>query len=304
MPRKRPPKTGQVRQKSLLSRHFLEKQASLLHPPAALMLPATTGIAELLRLVSTHETRSALIEGEPGQIVGIVTERDLALKCMANPAIADAEACMTRGPQTTPSYASVARVLYNMAVGGFRHVPVLSKDPAPPRMLAVTSLVDHIYKDLVRPLWQQRGQGSTVENPLVAFLEQTVSVLGPGPAVLVPTGTTLRSAADIMRDKRIGSVLVGSAREIAGICTEHDLVKALAETPRAAADLHVDAWMTKDPRTILHSSTIGLAFALFSEGRYRHLPVMNDLEQVIGVVSVKSFVAALTRDILKELESR
>src|SRR5262245_10880950 len=150
MPRKRTANSDTPKARQLLSRHFLEKQVALLQPPAALVVAPGLGTDRLAAQVVEHISRCALV-GERGRIEGIVTERDLALKHLSRSESATAAACMTRDPQSVPPFASIARVLYNMAVGGFRHVPVLHKDGTPPGMLAVTGLVDFIYRDMVEP---------------------------------------------------------------------------------------------------------------------------------------------------------
>ena len=68
-------------------------------------------------------------DGTPGTpLIGIFSERDVLFRIVdrgRNPATLPLSEVMTTEPESLPEEASIAWVLNKMAVGGFRHVPVV-----------------------------------------------------------------------------------------------------------------------------------------------------------------------------------
>ncbi len=56
--------------------------------------------------------------------------------------------------------------------------------------------------------------------------------------------------------------------------------------------------MTADPVTVHPSQPIGVAVKLMEEGGYRHLPVVDEHGQAVGILSVKRIVHYLTEHFL------
>ncbi len=75
---------------------------------------------------------------------GIFTERDVLFRIVdqgQNPATVSLGEVMTRDPERLPAEASVAWVLNKMAIGGFRHVPVVDKKGRPVLLVSVRDVV-------------------------------------------------------------------------------------------------------------------------------------------------------------------
>lgn len=89
-------------------------------------------------------------------LVGIFTERDVLYRIIdrgRNPATLPLQEVMTRSPDTLLARASVAFVLNRMAVGGFRHVPVVDEQGHPVAIVSVRDvvefLVDHFPREVM-----------------------------------------------------------------------------------------------------------------------------------------------------------
>ncbi|HIE22298.1 MAG TPA: CBS domain-containing protein [Acidimicrobiia bacterium] len=127
--------------------------------------------------------------------------------------------------------------------------------------------------------------------------ERTVDIeeLASRNVVSVTPGTPVRKAVDLMRQERVGSVAVVVDGAMEGIFTERDLVAAVAEF----ADLDrepVSSWMTPDPDTLGPETSVAEAAEWMLATGYRHLPVVNELGQLRGMVSVKDVLWAITED--------
>jgi CBS domain-containing protein len=118
-------------------------------------------------------------------------------------------------------------------------------------------------------------------------LREPTHRLRPRPPLAVPIGAPLADAVRLMRENRVGCVLIVDGARLAGIVTERDLLMKLQ-----GADLHrpVDELMTRDPETLHPDDPIAYALNLMSDGGFRHVPLVDAQHRPVGVVSVKDVV--------------
>ncbi len=105
--------------------------------------------------------------------------------------------------------------------------------------------------------------------------------------VTVSPDATLRDAAKLMKEARIGSLLVVSETgRLLGIITERDIVRAIAEGADPDKALVKD-YMTLEPITARsEDSVVSVAHKMIHHG-IRHLPVVDEASKLIGVVSIR-----------------
>jgi len=88
-----------------------------------------------------------------------------------------------------------------------------------------------------------------------------------------------------MRDRRVGAVLVTEGdRCLVGIFTGRDAVHRVLAEGRSAADTTLVEVMTREPETMPPGKIAIEALRLMENGRYRHLPIVED-GKVVGIVS-------------------
>ena len=104
---------------------------------------------------------------------------------------------------------------------------------------------------------------------------------------------TLGEVAERMTAKNVGAVVVKDFGTLIGILTERDLLKAMAARVHSS-EARVRQWMTEDPITAGADMDVDEAAQLMLANGFRHLPVVADNGQVIGVVSLRRVVAATT----------
>jgi signal-transduction protein with cAMP-binding, CBS, and nucleotidyltransferase domain len=117
---------------------------------------------------------------------------------------------------------------------------------------------------------------------------ETVSRLNPTPAWHVRPTQTVADAVQLMRDKRVGCVLVCEGRRVVGIFTERDLLRRVLAAGLPLSTSVADC-MTPDPVTVQPRDPISVAIRWMQKGGYRHLPVVVD-GKPIGILSVKRVV--------------
>jgi len=117
---------------------------------------------------------------------------------------------------------------------------------------------------------------------------------------------TLKEAVDLLAAKGVGAVVVSdAAMSVLGILSERDVVRVIAQNGAAALDHQVSRYMTPKVVTVTRADTVDHLMQTMTQGRFRHLPVVED-GRLIGIVSigdvVKRHVDALDieRQALKE----
>jgi CBS domain-containing protein len=104
--------------------------------------------------------------------------------------------------------------------------------------------------------------------------------------VTASANVTILEAARLMKQHNIGALMVVDNEKLVGVFTERDgLFRVLAEGREAETTALGDV-MTRNPQTIGPNSGFTHALQMMHEGRYRHLPVVED-GRVIGIVSVR-----------------
>ena len=104
--------------------------------------------------------------------------------------------------------------------------------------------------------------------------------------VTVPAETSVRDALVLLAEKRIGTVVVSpDGVGVAGILSERDVVRELAHRGAQVLDERVDAIMTTEVQTCTSSETTRRLLERMTDGRFRHMPVMEG-DRLIGIVSL------------------
>jgi CBS domain-containing protein len=129
------------------------------------------------------------------------------------------------------------------------------------------------------------------------------SIIEDQKPVTASAGMTVAAAARLMRDHRIGALLVLQEGRLAGIFTERDaLFRVLAEG-RDPAATRIAEVMTANPRTIAPDRPFGHALHLMYEGGFRHVPVVDD-GRPLGVVSSRDALGPDLQQFIADLDQR
>jgi CBS domain-containing protein len=119
------------------------------------------------------------------------------------------------------------------------------------------------------------------------MLEQPIrSVLEPRKLVVASPQASVDEAARLMKEGRVGAVLVVDGKRLVGIFTERDaLFRVLAERRDPLATRLAEV-MTPDPITVSPAESFGYALLLMHDNGFRHVPVVEN-GKPIGVLSTR-----------------
>lgn len=112
---------------------------------------------------------------------------------------------------------------------------------------------------------------------------------------ITPTDSVL-DALRLMADKGIGALLVMEGSEIAGIVTERDYARKIALLGRTSGATLVRDVMTRDVLFVGPTQTTQECMAVMTENRLRHLPVVDEGGNLLGLISIGDLV----KDIISE----
>ncbi|AEH38416.1 CBS domain-containing protein [Halopiger xanaduensis] len=107
--------------------------------------------------------------------------------------------------------------------------------------------------------------------------------------------TLVEDAGQVMLENNIGSVVVvGEHNELEGILTSTDFVDIVAQS-HPKAETTVERYMTEDVVTASAQDSIRDAADTMIEHGFKHLPVVDEDEGVIGMVSTTDLASYLSR---------
>jgi len=101
---------------------------------------------------------------------------------------------------------------------------------------------------------------------------------------------TVEEAVALLAEKRIGAVVVAAADGgVAGIFSERDIVRGLSEHGTDLLHRPVSELMTHDVVTCTPAHTIDQVMESMSQGRFRHVPVVEN-GKLSGIISIGDIV--------------
>ena len=124
-----------------------------------------------------------------------------------------------------------------------------------------------------------------------------------GDIVSIEPTADLAAAAKLLSAHSIGAVLIrGAGGRLAGILSERDIVRAIAEQGAAALVSSVGQVMTRNVATCGEEDSIARIMERMTEGKFRHMPVLAKGEP-IGLVSIGDVVKQRVGEIEQESEA-
>lgn len=122
-------------------------------------------------------------------------------------------------------------------------------------------------------------------------LKQLLEEKGGLPVVVSPKDNVFH-ALQVMADNQVGAVLVMDSEQLVGIFSERDYARKVILAGKSSKDTRVEEIMTSKVAYATPAYSISECMSLMTERHFRHLPVLDDDGQVLGVVSIGDLVKA------------
>ena len=124
------------------------------------------------------------------------------------------------------------------------------------------------------------------------LVKQILQAKGNDKVITIKPGTLVKDAAGILAERRIGGLVVTETGEGAeGILSERDIVRSLAVRGVTCMTETVEEMMTHNPVCCSLQDSSDAVLARMTEGRFRHMPVV-DSGKLVGIVTIGDVVKA------------
>ena len=101
----------------------------------------------------------------------------------------------------------------------------------------------------------------------------------------IPSHVTMVAVARQLAQRKIGALIVQDEKgEIAGIVSERDLVRAIANRGADALDDPVTHHMTRAVATCAECDSVDAIMESMTHGRFRQVPVLDGETRLCGVI--------------------
>ena len=121
------------------------------------------------------------------------------------------------------------------------------------------------------------------------LIDQIIQRKG-GAIYSVTPDQSLASVAALLHARKVGAFIVTDVTgRVAGIVSERDIIRAIAQVGAEALDKPVSNFMTKDVISAQLGQSINTLLECMTDRRIRHLPVMEGA-RLVGIVSIGDLV--------------
>ena len=125
----------------------------------------------------------------------------------------------------------------------------------------------------------------TVAEILKEKGDQAVHSIGPDASVY--------EAVALMAQKNIGALLVMEGERIVGMLSERDYARKVVLLARSSKETRLREIMTSSVIYVHPAQSSEECMAVMTENRVRHLPVLDDDDRLVGLISIGDLVKGI-----------
>ena len=123
------------------------------------------------------------------------------------------------------------------------------------------------------------------------------------PSAEIGPDNTVLDAVAVMAKARVGAVAVVEMAELRGIFTERDLMLRVVQQKRDPGSTKIREVMTSPVSTAYDKTPAADAMTLMLERHLRHLPIVGNDGQLLGMLSIRDLLQDKVEDLKRELNS-
>ncbi|SFN70416.1 CBS domain-containing protein [Roseovarius lutimaris] len=132
------------------------------------------------------------------------------------------------------------------------------------------------------------------------LVQQILKSKGDEGVITITPETLVSEAAQILAERRIGGLVVSrDGEKVEGILSERDIVRSLAVRGVVCMTESVSDMMTRNPVCCARQDTSDVVLTRMTDGRFRHMPVVED-GKLVGIVTIGDVVKARLEELSME----
>jgi CBS domain-containing protein len=152
---------------------------------------------------------------------------------------------------------------------------------------------------MIVPTLQSRHPSAGTQRDTAMNVENILMQKGKDVEAIRPE-VSIKRAADWLRAKNIGALVVARDDAVLGIVSERDIVRAFSQYGEPVASMPVKDIMTHGLITVAPGDDLNRVMRLMTRHRVRHLPVLRN-GKLAGIISIGDVVKRRLDDL--ELET-
>lgn len=135
------------------------------------------------------------------------------------------------------------------------------------------------------------------------FLSRSIGYIDPPSATIVRCGTPLRKAVELLSGRSLGGVvIVNKEGLLMGIFSDRDVVVKLTLEEVNLDQERIDDFMSPAPETAQMTTTVAFVLNMMSLGGYRHVPIVDEQNKPIALISVHNIVDYIVRSMENDVD--
>ena len=147
-----------------------------------------------------------------------------------------------------------------------------------------------VFDDELEQMFEE-GKNEDEQKLNVAFsLNDPIKFLPKNKFVSMPDNTPLMDVIDKLQQYSTGCVLLEIDNKISGIFTERDAMKKVLGRRLNLENEVISKFMTKEPECLQIDDPISYALNKMVAGGYRHVPLIDENKNPLGVLTMQSII--------------
>lgn len=124
------------------------------------------------------------------------------------------------------------------------------------------------------------------------LIEAPLSALNPSKVKCLYETASVHDVVVLMQENKFGSVvIVNHENKLVGIITERDILMKVVGKIKNKKRTSVTHIMTPNPIALKASDKLVFVMHNMYTGGFRHVPVVNEAEEVVGIISIKDVMS-------------
>tara|TARA_Y100001934_G_C12351843_1_gene775827 strand:+ start:640 stop:1191 length:552 start_codon:yes stop_codon:yes gene_type:complete len=124
-------------------------------------------------------------------------------------------------------------------------------------------------------------------------IQDPISTLGLDTPLVTEIGTSLKNALNLLQNKRQNCLLITNNGLLEGILTERDILLKVTGKGFDLDIVTVDEFMTLNPEYLSPEDPIAYALNKMHIGGFRHVPILSDSMEPIGLISISNIISTI-----------
>ncbi|KAI3455022.1 hypothetical protein Pfo_011685 [Paulownia fortunei] len=299
-----------------------EKKVKRLRLSKCLKVPETTSINEACRRMAAHGVDALLVTDKNALLCGILTDKDIAARVIAHEVNLEktpVSKVMTRNPIFVYFDTLAVEALQKMVQGKFRHLPVVKNGEviglldieiclyAAIAYMERTATKGKAIVDAVGGVEKHGGTAvfgpstfiETLREPIFRLSLSTI-ISEKSKIVTVDPSDTVLVAAKKMLEIRASSAIVSVENRPQGILTSKDMLMRVISQDLPPESTLVEKVMTPNSECATVDTPIVDALHTMRDGKFFHLPVVDNDGMVVAVLDVLHLTLAVVATMSEE----